>query len=197
MPANNQLSPGKIRIIGGNWRGTVLTVTAQQDLRPSGNRLRETLFNWLAGRITGTSCLDLFAGSGALGLEALSRGAATLVSVECHRKTAAQLQKQVDKLHANEQAHIVCADAHDWINKVSGHFDLCFLDPPFDDPHLSESLECIATRQLISDGGLVYLETPAIADTRIPMGWNLYKQSKQGISLGSLYTVSHTSHSKP
>ena len=190
MPTRQNSFPGKIRIIGGRWRGTVLPITAQPALRPSASRTRETLFNWLGVRVREACCLDLFAGSGALGIEALSRGANKLVCVEQHRKTALQLRQQLDRLGASEYAHVVHANTHHWINHAEGCFDLCFLDPPFNDPHLDQCLARLAESQLIRTDGLIYLETPAHSEVRIPEGWKLYKQSKQGMSQSSLYTVS-------
>ncbi|HET9047909.1 MAG TPA: 16S rRNA (guanine(966)-N(2))-methyltransferase RsmD [Chiayiivirga sp.] len=122
---------GKIRIIGGHWRGTRLDVADVAGLRPSSDRVRETLFNWLQADIRGARCLDLFAGSGALGLEAASRGAAQVVMIERDTRALANLRASVQRLDAS-QVEVVADDALAWLARPpTCAFDLVFIDPPF------------------------------------------------------------------
>lgn len=124
--------PGKIRLIGGRWRGTRLPVAHSPGLRPTSDRVRETLFNWLAPTLPGARVLDLFAGSGALGLEALSRGAAAAVLVERDRALAASLRDVAARLAGGDAASIVQADAVQWLSaQPPAQFDVAFVDPPF------------------------------------------------------------------
>jgi 16S rRNA (guanine966-N2)-methyltransferase len=121
-----------VRIIGGRWRGTRLAVPDVQGLRPSGDRVRETLFNWLQPVLPGARVLDLFAGSGALGLEALSRGAREALLVERDPALAEGLRSTVERLQAGDQAHVVRADALALLRTpIHGRFDVVFVDPPF------------------------------------------------------------------
>ena len=125
--------PGAVRIIGGRWRGTRLAVADAPGLRPTSDRARETLFNWLQPKLPGARVLDLFAGSGALGLEALSRGAREALLVERDPRLVESLRDVVARLQAGGQAQVVRADALAWLDApLHGRFDLVFLDPPFD-----------------------------------------------------------------
>lgn len=127
-----QAAPGKVRIIGGRWRGTSLPVADADGLRPTSARARETLFNWLQPVLPGARVLDLFAGSGALGLEALSRGAREALLVERDAGLADSLRQTVARLHANEEAQVVAADALAFLRvPLHGRFDIVFVDPPF------------------------------------------------------------------
>ena len=122
---------GKVRIIGGRWRGTRLEVPWIDGLRPSSDRVRETLFNWLQGQIVGARCLDLFAGSGALGFEAASRGAREVVMIERDARAAAGLRDAAQRLQAT-QVEVVEGDAVAWLQRhPDREFDLVFVDPPF------------------------------------------------------------------
>lgn len=192
MPTVKHKTPGKVRIIGGHWRGTVLSVATRATLRPSADRLRETLFNWLKGHIVGLRCLDLCSGSGALGLEALSRGAAEVVCVEKHRATARQLQQQIDTLSATEHATVICMDAYRWIPKARQSFQLCFLDPPFNDPRRHEYPMLIARHKLVEKGALVYWESPRSDTQQCPDHWTIYKQTQTAAVRATLYAVNTT-----
>src|SRR5690606_23926571 len=126
-------APGRVRIIGGRWRGTRLPVADAPGLRPTSDRARETLFNWLQPELPGARVLDLFAGSGALGLEALSRGATEAMLVERDAGLAKGLQETVQKLEAGDVARVVRADALQFLAApLHGRFNLVFLDPPFE-----------------------------------------------------------------
>ncbi len=128
----NRPLPGQVRVIAGTLRGSKLPVADLPGLRPTGERARETLFNWLQGEVAGKRALDLFAGSGALGFEAASRGAASVVLVERDARQAASLRDSATRLHA-EAVVVECADALAWLARTpEPRFELAFLDPPFD-----------------------------------------------------------------
>lgn len=149
---------GKIRIIGGQWRGRKLAVPDRPGLRPTGDRARETLFNWLAGRLPGARCLDLFAGTGALGLEAASRGAAAVTLVERDPELAGRLREIASQWPGGEVLEVVCADARQWLAGAAGPFDLVFVDPPFGTGMHAAVLEVLAEPGVLAGDGLVYLE---------------------------------------
>jgi 16S rRNA (guanine966-N2)-methyltransferase len=166
---------GRIRIIGGEHRGRRIEVPSRSDLRPTPDRVRETLFNWLGQTLDGRSCLDLFAGSGALGFEAASRGAARVVMVENDRAVFAALQKTRELIRAR-QVDIVLGDAFDYLAKGAERFDVVFLDPPFRQNALPALLEALPAR--LAPGGRVYVEAPAPClpgDT-----WRELKRSRAG-----------------
>lgn len=123
--------PGVVRIIGGEWRGTRLPVADHEGLRPTADRVRETLFNWLQPVLPGARVLDLFAGSGALGLEAVSRGAREAVLVERDPRLAEDLRQLAAKLPGGDRVQVVRSDALTWLDTASPAFDLAFVDPPF------------------------------------------------------------------
>ncbi len=148
-----------IRIIAGKWRGRRLPVVDLPGLRPSGDRVRETLFNWLQADIRGARCLDLFAGSGALGLEAASRGAASVKLLEKHPQAAMQLQENCRVLAA-ENIHIENVDSLDWLNSVKpGSFEIIFIDPPFDSQWQSSLLEKTTSVGMLTEDGRLYVES--------------------------------------
>jgi 16S rRNA (guanine966-N2)-methyltransferase len=148
---------GKLRIIGGKWRGRKLVVADDRRLRPTPDRVRETLFNWLQPLITGAHCLDLFAGSGVLWFEALSRGADRVVMVESNPRLVSLLQQQGDLLQA-QGAAIVCAGALEWLQGNNEKFDIVFLDPPFGEGWLDRALTALVKGGSLRKGSLVYLE---------------------------------------
>lgn len=144
----------RVRIIGGKWKGRKLRVAA--GVRPTPNRARETLFNWLLAGLPGAQVLDLFAGSGALGFEALSRGAAHATFVERNRQTARLLAEHRDMLNAN--ATVVQSEALDWLaQNPTPHWDVVFLDPPFGAKLLSSALAAVTDR--LAPDGEVYVES--------------------------------------
>ncbi|WP_367345618.1 16S rRNA (guanine(966)-N(2))-methyltransferase RsmD [Stenotrophomonas bentonitica] len=166
---------GQVRIIGGKWRNTKLPVPLAPGLRPSSDRVRETLFNWLMPRLGGARVLDLFAGSGALGLEAVSRGAAQATLVERDAGLARQLRESVAKLGAQAQVEVVQADALHWLaQRPSGLADIVFIDPPFADG-LWDSVLAGLGPHLAADAWL-YLESPAGQTLRLPPGWLLHRE---------------------
>ena len=177
-----------VRIIGGRWRGRRIHFPGAPGLRPTSDRRRETLFNWLAFDLDGARCLDLFAGSGALGFEAASRGAAEVVFVEASREVAAALAATADGLGA-DTVRVVHAQMARYLNREAEAFDIAFLDPPFARPRLAED----ACRRLAEGGwlaanALVYLELAAHADRpAIPAQWSLVREATGGDADALLY----------
>ncbi len=166
---------GQVRIIGGKWRNTKLPVPLVAGLRPSSDRVRETLFNWPTPRLGGARVLDLFAGSGALGLEAVSRGATQATLVERDAGLARQLRESVARLGAQAQVEVVQADALHWLaQRPSGLADIVFIDPPFADG-LWDSVLAGLGPHLAADAWL-YLESPAGQTLRLPPGWLLHRE---------------------
>jgi len=157
------MSPKKhsnqVRIIAGQWRGRRLPVIEAPGLRPTGDRVRETVFNWLGPHIIGARCLDLFAGSGALGLEALSRGASSVAFVEQSRAVLDGLIEATRTWPGIDKAEFVCADANDWVMDAHPDFDVVFLDPPFGIERVEHWCHRLIEQGLIRDGGRLYLES--------------------------------------
>jgi 16S rRNA (guanine966-N2)-methyltransferase len=170
---------GKIRIIGGTWRSRMLDVPAAMDLRPTPSRVRETLFNWLAGKLEGKHCLDAFAGSGALGFEAASRGASRVVMIEASAAIVRQLEVQRAKLQA-EQIEIQCAKMPAGM-PLSQPFDIAFLDPPYQSELLLPTCFYLETHGLLAPEAWIYLEAArAITTAELPAGWRLVKAERAG-----------------
>ncbi|BEU20183.1 16S rRNA (guanine(966)-N(2))-methyltransferase RsmD [Paraburkholderia sp. 22B1P] len=173
--------PHTIRIIGGDWKRTPLPVIDLDGLRPTPDRVRETLFNWLGQRLDGQRCLDLFAGSGALGFEAASRGAARVLMVERNARAAAQLRANQAKLAASA-IEVAEADGLRLAASLApGSFDVVFLDPPFGEDLLDRALELAAP--LISVDGFLYVESGESLDTAghpALEGWSVVRQGKAG-----------------
>ena len=171
---------GEIRIIGGQWKRTRLPVAQRPGLRPTPDRVRETLFNWLGQDLAGWRCLDAFAGTGALGLEAASRGAASVLLVENDAALVAQLQV----LQAKLQASAVRLQRGDGVSALKqatpASLDLVLLDPPFDGPFFEPALQAAA--QAVAAGGFIYFEAPrAWADEELAAhGLVLYRHLKAG-----------------
>ncbi|MEX2515324.1 MAG: 16S rRNA (guanine(966)-N(2))-methyltransferase RsmD [Gammaproteobacteria bacterium] len=176
---NPEKSPGRIRIIGGQWRSRQLPVPDRPGLRPTPDRLREALFNWLQDCIQGARCLDLFAGSGALGFEAASRGAAGVVLVERDPALVHTLEEQVSVLQA-AQMQVRCSDALRWLNQPQDPFDIIFLDPPFGTDLLPQCLDLIASNAMLRTGGRVYVETSLNDVPPETDQWMQIKQTRAG-----------------
>ena len=151
----------QVRIIAGEWRGRKLPVADLPGLRPTGDRGRETLFNWLQMAVPGARCLDLFAGSGALGFEAASRGAASVHLVEIAPMAISTLINSRNDLQAN-QVEVHRANALDWLEQQAADaFDIVFLDPPFDSGLAIRTLQALAEQGCVAPGGYIYVETAA------------------------------------
>ena len=170
---------GQLRIIGGSWRGRKLAFAPIPGLRPTPDRVRETLFNWLAPVIRGARCLDLFAGSGALGIEAASRGAAECVLVEHDAHAVRVLREQVGRLDAT-QVRVVEADALHWLCVDPQPFDIVFLDPPFGAGLLPECMRLLEARGWLAPETWIYLETGAATAPELPDNWELYRDRRAG-----------------
>lgn len=169
-----------LRIIGGEWRSRQLKFADVPGLRPTPDRVRETLFNWLQMRVPGSRCLDLFAGSGALGLEALSRGAQTLVMVEKHPAAVQALRANLALLGA-QNAQLVHDDALRYLGRETQAFDLIFLDPPFRQKLLESVLAKLFAQALLKQGGMIYLEQESEADTDFArFGLQVHRETTAG-----------------
>lgn len=170
-------APGSVRIIGGRWRGTRLLVADRPGLRPTPDRVRETLFNWLMPVLPGARVLDLFAGSGALGLESLSRGAAHATLVESDPVLASALRDVAGRLEGGHAASVVQADALGWLAlQPQGSFDIAFVDPPFAVELWDKVLALLLPK--LHEGAWLYLESPAELTPSLPPQWALHREGR-------------------
>ena len=182
MKTRARTPPGEVRIIGGEWRGRRLPVLDAPGLRPTADRIRETLFNWLAPVISGMRCLDLFAGTGVLGIEALSRGAAEAWFVERDPAVARALEDALRRLGAGN-ARVMTADALRYLAGAPRPFDLVFLDPPFGDVAVGPpgDLCTLLDGGWLAGGARVYLEMPeAIELPGLPSRWTVLREKTAG-----------------
>ncbi len=185
---NKRAKSNTIRLISGQWRGRRLPVLAREGLRPSTDRVRETLFNWLMYDVAGARCLDLFAGTGALGLECLSRGADSALFVEVDQSVAAQLQQNLQTLNALETGEVLNQNALDFVGRAAPQpFDLVFLDPPFDSDLLVRVMTRLQDNGWLTEGALVYVEQASKQDPQQTPGWTIFKEGKAGHSRYTLY----------
>ena len=169
------VAPGRIRIIGGRWRGTRLEVPQRPGLRPTSDRVRETLFNWLQPALPGARVLDLFAGSGALGLEAVSRGAARATLVEHDPGLARALRDVAGRLEGGAAIEVVAADALAWLHaQPEAGYDIAFVDPPFDANLWGGVLPALAPK--LADDAWLYVESPAGVAPAPPPDWRLHRE---------------------
>ena len=178
---NNSKNRGKVRITSGEWKNRNLEVPDIDGLRPTSERVRETLFNWLMPSIHKSVCLDLFAGSGSLGFEALSRGAKHCTFVEKSKLAFSQIKTTRTSLNAvNSEVHN--CDAIDFLSSVHNHnFNLVFLDPPFSNNYLISSIESIHEYQLVSRGGYIYIEFNKNNDLfDLPDNWSVIRKKIYG-----------------
>jgi 16S rRNA (guanine966-N2)-methyltransferase len=170
----NRAPPGQVRIIAGRLRGSKLPVPARAGLRPTGDRARETLFNWLQHDVAGARALDLFAGSGALGFEAASRGAEEVVLVERDAELAQGLRDSAHRLKA-DAVRVEAAEALGWLRGAPDRrFDLVFLDPPFESSLLQPAADALAP--WLAPQAWIYVELPARAAFTAPPGWRLHRE---------------------
>lgn len=173
--------PGRLRIVAGKWRRRLVNIASVPGLRPTSERIRETLFNWLSSQIHGKRCLDLFAGTGALGLEALSRGAVSVTFVE-KSQDAARMLRQVCKELDADAAEIRCDDAFQFLRSgCDERFDLVFLDPPFADDSLADLCRLLNEHGCVAAGAEIYLEQEkSKAPPDLPEGWVVTRQKTAG-----------------
>lgn len=183
--AKSSKTPAKghnqLRIIGGLWRGRKLGFPDVDGLRPTGDRIRETLFNWLAPDIVGARCLDLFAGSGALGLEALSRGAASSLLIERNTRAASQLKANLDLLKA-ENGKVMQGDALTYLQSQTPEegFDLVFIDPPFALNLWQATIDLLESRAYLNQGAAIYIESGINDSYQTPANWLLHRDKSAG-----------------
>jgi len=177
-------SRNRVRIIGGRWRSRVIRFPPAAQLRPTPDRVRETLFNWLGQRLDGLACLDLFAGSGALGFEALSRGARKVVMVESDRTVAAALRESAKLLEA-DGAEIVVGDAIAFLGRSGEPFDVVFLDPPFASDLAARAMERLLPR--LNAGARVYVESAE--PLAMPAPWKALREDRAGAVRYALYEI--------
>jgi len=181
-----------LRIIGGQWRGRKLNFPDLEGLRPTGDRIRETLFNWLAPSLPGSRCLDLFAGSGALGLEALSRGAGETLMLEKNPTAAAQLSANLDRL-GSESGRVITTDSLHWLTReLPRPFDQVFIDPPFDADLWQACIDQLANRPWLAEGAGIYLETDPGRTFNTPDSWRLHRDKTSGQVRYRLFIASPT-----
>jgi 16S rRNA (guanine966-N2)-methyltransferase len=173
--ANRGAAAGSLRVIGGKYRSRLLRVPQRPGLRPTPDRVRETLFNWLGQDLSGLACLDLFSGSGALGFEAASRGATRVVLVEKDRAVVAELERSQAALGAS-QVTIISGDAVDYLKRERERFDVVFLDPPFRQNALPRILESLGPR--LEPGARVYVESEVPVEVAVP--WAELKRARAG-----------------
>ena len=180
----------QLRIIGGQWRGRKLAFTPADGLRPTGDRIRETLFNWLAPTIQGARCVDLFTGSGALGLEALSRGAVHCDFVDSSNATLSQVSDHLKALVAADRGRCHTTSAQQFLEIATQAYDIAFVDPPFMQQLVEPICEALAKRQLLRKDALVYIETAAMdSPPEVPLDWEVRREKVAGGVAYRLFSV--------
>ena len=182
IPANMTASRNRVRIIAGKWRSRLVKFPPAPALRPTPDRVRETLFNWLGQRLDGLACLDLFAGSGALGFEAASRGAARVVMVERDRSVARALAESARSLEA-EGIEVVAGDALGFLAGTAERFDVVFVDPPYASELALQALERLPAR--LNPGARVYVESAAPLE--LAPEWHALREDRAGAVRYALY----------
>jgi 16S rRNA (guanine966-N2)-methyltransferase len=173
---------GDIRIIGGKWKGKKIYFDLRNDLRPTPDRAKETLFNWLGQDLSEMYCLDLFSGTGALGLEAFSRGAKKVTFVERNKEYLQKIKKVYLEMSTKKDSDFFCADCLDWVNNNNSKikYDLIFIDPPFNKNLIHDLLISILEKQLLSKKGRIYFEFEKKLDFKIPESLKLKKKKNLG-----------------
>ncbi len=179
-------APGKLRIIAGSLRNARLPVLDAPGLRPTPDRERETLFNWLAPVVAGSRCLDLYAGTGALGIEAASRGARAVVLVERDRRLAESLLAESTRLKA-EAVQVVCEDAMRYLARPPEPFDVVFLDPPFEADAWATACAALEAHGWLAPDAWIYVESPRGSAPAIPATWSPWREGNAGDVRFALY----------
>ena len=177
-PGNRQ-AESSLRMSAGNLKGRQVNFSAP-GIRPTGDRVRETLFNWLGARVTDAQCLDLFAGTGALGIEALSRGAQRVIFVEQQAEAASQIKRNLDNF-GSADGKVLQADAYRVDMAALGPFDIVFLDPPFESPELSDLCKLLESSDCLAADALIYIEVakkPGLPD--LPDEWRVLREKTAG-----------------
>ena len=178
---------GKVRVIGGRWRGTRLEVPAVAGLRPTSDRVRETVFNWLMPWLPGARVIDLFAGTGALGLEALSRGAASAVLAERDASLAAALRGTLARLEGGERGQVLQGDGLAFLRGSTDTFDIAFVDPPFAGDLWTQAWPLLAPR--LAPEAMVHVESPVDVDPAVPADWVVHREGRTREVRYALYRV--------
>jgi 16S rRNA (guanine966-N2)-methyltransferase len=177
------MKPGQIRIIAGKWKGSPIVFPAIEGLRPTPVRVRETLFNWLQSVVSGANCLDLFAGSGALSLEALSRGAGMATTIDQQKVLTRELVAIKARLNI-ENMQVICQDSQEWLQENSRQrkicYDIVFLDPPFSGGLLSTVCQRLENSGLLSENAYIYVEYAADDIISLPDTWQVLKEKQAG-----------------
>ena len=173
---------GEIRIIGGKWKGKKIHFELNDNLRPTPDRAKETLFNWLGQDLNEIYCLDLFSGTGALGLEALSRGAKRVTFVEKNKKYLQKIKKVYFETSEKEDCEFYCEECLDWVknNNSQTKYDLIFVDPPFNKNLIEDLINSILEKGLLSKYGRIYFEFEKKLDLKIPKSLSLKKKKSLG-----------------
>lgn len=177
------MSARRLRIIGGEWRSRPIEFPDVSGIRPTPDRIRETLFNWLRGSVHGARCLELFCGSGVLSLEACSRGASYCLAIDQSAEAVSAIKQRLIDWHIeSSRFHCEKHNARDWLAKYTGEpFDLIFLDPPFADTDIAAIIEAVARPELLFSDGLIYVETPEpLSPEHLPQGLEIYRQKRAG-----------------
>ncbi len=169
----------QVRIIAGTWRGRRLSFEPVPGLRPTPDRVRETLFNWLSPVVRGARCLDLYAGSGALGLEAASRGAEAVVLVDSDPQVTTTLSRQLESLGA-QQVRVVRADVLQWLSGTASPFDIVFLDPPFRRELLPPCIQLLESCGWLADEARIYIEAEKGLVPELPENWEMLRSKVAG-----------------
>lgn len=189
LHTNSPQATNQLRIIGGQWRGRKLAFASADGLRPTGDRLRETLFNWLMTDLPGSRCLDLFSGSGALALEALSRGATFATLIELNPQACRQIEENLTMLGCHN-AELIQGDANNWLQTPNLQpYNIVFLDPPFERHLWQQMIERLNHENLIADDGCIYIESPRNLILSVPEQWQLHKEKCAGDVCARLYRL--------
>ena len=181
----------QVRIIGGEWRGRKLNFPEIEGLRPTPDRVRETLFNWLSAYVPGGRCLDMFSGSGALGFEALSRGAIHVTMIDNSAEVIHQLRQNIQELKS-QHAELVTGSAVNWLETRTGdleiQYDIVFMDPPFNKDLAPLCCLLLEQKNLLADNAMIYVETEKeMTDLQVPDNWELYRDKTAGQVTYRLY----------
>lgn len=181
----------QVRIIGGEWRGRKLNFPEIEGLRPTPDRVRETLFNWLSAYVPGGRCLDMFSGSGALGFEALSRGAIHVTMIDNSAEVIHQLRQNIQELKS-QHAELVTGSAVNWLETRTGdleiQYDIVFMDPPFNKDLAPLCCLLLEQKNLLADNAMIYVETEKeMTDLQVPDNWELYREKTAGQVTYRLY----------
>lgn len=182
LPVNSQQShlPSVFRIIGGSWRSRKFQFHPTPGLRPTPDRVRETLFNWLADEIPDAVCLDLFCGSGALGLEALSRGAKHCTFIDAEPRALQAINQHLQTLHCTQGSTITCS-LPEGLSRFNHVADVVFLDPPYSLPCITDCLNTLVSMHLLSNDALIYIECSSKAALpELPASFHLHRHKQAG-----------------